>query len=77
MISVSWELTDTFCGQANYAWVRRGITQLKNNASKLAVMRAVKRDLGLSGVRCRVADYGDIIELKPYGACIVASFRFI
>ena len=64
MISVSWELTDTFCGQANYAWVRRGITQLKNNASKLAVMRAVKRDLGLSGVRCRVADYGDIIELR-------------
>jgi hypothetical protein len=77
MISVYWELTDTFGDQPNYAWVRRGTTQLKNNASKLAVMRAVKRDLGLSGVRCQVFEYGDIIELKPYGACIVASFRFI
>jgi hypothetical protein len=77
MFSIPWEITDTFGDQPNYAWVRRGTTLVQNNSSKLAVMRAVKRDLGLSGVRCRVADYGDIIELKPYGACIVASFRFI
>jgi hypothetical protein len=76
MSSVSWELTDTFCGQANYAWVRRGTTQLKNNASRLAIMRAVKRDLGLSGVRCKVADYGNMMELKPHGACIVAFIDF-
>jgi hypothetical protein len=48
MISVSWELTDTFCGQANYAWVRRGITQVKNNASRLAIVRAVKLSFSIN-----------------------------
>ena len=71
---VTWnvELTDTFGGEANYAWVRRGTTLLREGASRLAIVRAVKRELGISGTRCRVTDHGDMLELKPYGTCTVA-----
>ncbi len=71
---VSWnvELTDTFGGEANYAWIRRGTTLVREGASRLAIVRAVKRELGISGTRCRVTDHGDMLELKPYGTCTVA-----
>ena len=31
-----------------------------------AIMRAAKRAVGLSGVRGRVNDYGDMIEFRPH-----------
>lgn len=62
------EYTDTFGGEANYCWV----TRLKVEAvSPLAAVRRVKRELGISGVRCRREDYGDSIALYPYGFCSV------
>lgn len=71
---VAWnvELTDTFGGEANYAWVRRGTTLVRDGASRLAIVRAVKRELGITGTRCRVTDHGDMLELTPYGTCTVA-----
>ena len=71
---VRWncEMTDTFAGEANYSWVRRGTTLIREGASHLAIMRKVKAELGLSGVRCRVCDHGNMIELKPYGQCTVS-----
>lgn len=62
-----YEYTDTFQGEANYCWVKRGtITTRGKNPVK-----AVKAALGLSGVRCRRIDYGDMIELRPVGMCTV------
>lgn len=69
--TIPFEMTDTFNGEANYAWCRRGKVELKVGASDLAVVRAVKRALGLEGVRCTRSEYGDIIELRPVGACVV------
>ena len=71
---VRWncEMTDTFGGEANYSWVRRGTTLIPSGASRLAVVRRVKRELGISGIRCRVSDLGDTLELRPYGQCTVA-----
>lgn len=71
---VKWdvEMTDTFGGEANGSWVRRGTTLVREGASRLAIVRAVKRELGITGTRCRVTDHGDMLELKPYGFCTVA-----
>ena len=65
MLTINAELTDTFAGEANYAWVRRASVTLPEGASDRAIVRAAKHALGLSGVRCRVANLGDMIELRP------------
>ena len=75
-----WEYTDTFGGEANYAWVRRGLINCEHKhfptpdlwpKKKRAIVRAAKREAGLSGVRCKVADYGDQVALWPNGMCTV------
>ena len=70
-MKVDYELTDTFGGEANYSWVRRGDVEIKKNSSDLAIVRAAKLAAGLSGVRCRKVDFGDLICLYPYGMCQV------
>lgn len=65
------EHTDTFGGEANYSWVNRQTIELPEGASDLALVRKAKRAVGLSGVKCRKADLGDLIELRPYGHCSV------
>jgi hypothetical protein len=65
------ELTDTFGGGPNYSWVIREEISLPDSASDLSVVRAAKAALGLSGVRCRRSDLGDLLELRPYGSCSV------
>ena len=72
MITWNCEYTDTFCGEANYSWVRRATFTAPQNASDLAVMRAAKRALDLSGIRCRVDRMGEGWELRPYGSATVA-----
>lgn len=66
------EMTDTYGGEANYAWVRRGTTLVPDDASRRTVVRRVKAELGLTGTRCRTMDHGDMIELRPIGSCTVA-----
>lgn len=68
-ISVSYEYTDTFGGEANYSWVKRGSVSLPEKSSDLAIVRAVKKEIGLSGVDCRREKMGDQIVLKPKGYC--------
>ena len=62
------EYTDTFGGEANYCWVRRARVDGK---SPLAVMRAAKAAVGLSGVRGRTYRNGDCTEFRPYGMATV------
>lgn len=66
------ELTDLFYGEANYGWVYRARFTLPDSASDLAIVRRAKAELGLSGARCRRADLGETIELRPYGSLTVA-----
>lgn len=65
------EMTDTFGGEANYSWVRRGEIRADAKTSRLAIVRRAKRWAGLSGVRCDVCDFGDTIEIRPRGRCVV------
>jgi hypothetical protein len=69
--TIPFEMTDTFGGEANYSWVRRGEVSLREGASDLALVRAVKAELGLTGVRCQREEYGEQIVLRPVGACVV------
>jgi hypothetical protein len=66
------EVTDTFGGEANYCWVNRyPITDRPKGWSDLALVREAKRLAGWSGLRCRTENYGDMIELRPFGMCQV------
>lgn len=72
----SAEYTDTFGGEANYSWVRRAEFTVPVGAPRAAVMRAGKKALGLTGVRCTVENYGDDLALYPAGSCTVAFINF-
>ena len=61
------ELTDTFGGQANYAWVQRKTIELPDTASDRQVVTAAKAALCLTGTRCRRFDHGEGFELRPAG----------
>lgn len=82
-----YEYTDTFAGEANYCWVKRGKVSMPelthygydgsqgytraNRIEKRELMRKVKAELGLTGMRGVTSDYGDMIEFRPYGSCTV------
>jgi hypothetical protein len=65
------EYTDTFGGESNYSWVRRATIEAPDNAPRSLIMRRAKKALGLSGLRGRLNDFGDMIDFRPYGCCTV------
>lgn len=73
MTTYTVEHTDTFGGEANYCWANRyTITEDERKPlSRLALVRRAKSLCGMSGVRCQVTDYGDMIEIRPAGLCQV------
>ena len=78
-----YEYTDTFGGEANYCWVKRGKVSMPelthygydgsraNKIEKRELMRKVKAELGLTGMRGVTYNHGDMIEFRPYGSCTV------
>ena len=69
-------VTDTFGGDANYCWVKRGET---NARSRRGLINAVKRVAGWEGW-CRVkvvADHGDMMEVRPVDASGVCQVAFV
>lgn len=76
-MKVSVEVTDTRGGDPNYSWVKRKELDLIDTLSKYSIVRRVKKEIGWSGQRCLTVDYGDSIELRPYGECQVAFISFV
>lgn len=86
------EYTDTFGGEANYCWVKRAIVTMPelthygydgstnysraNRIEKRELMKRAKAEMGLTGVRGRVSDYGDTIEFRPYRSCTIMFISF-
>lgn len=66
MQSFEVEYTDLFSGEANYSWVKRSEICPKKS-SRLAIVRAAKKSLGLQNCGGKVSDYGDIIEIRFQG----------
>jgi hypothetical protein len=71
---VSYEYTDTFGGEANYSWCRRG--SFNCGGSDLSIIRRVKKELGLNGVKCRKEDNGDLVTLIPIGSNTIVFISF-
>lgn len=70
------EYTDTFCGEANYSWVKRETLEVADNISAQELKRKAKAAMGLSGARGLWSDYGDTMEFKPRGMCTVMFVTF-
>ena len=68
---IKFEHTDTFGGEANYCWVRHGEYTGKRPDSRLSIVRQAKAFAGLTGIPCRVDDFGDMIAIYPRGICHV------
>ena len=65
------EVTDTFGGEANYSWVRRETLDAPAELSRRALVRRAKALSGWTGERCDVTYYGDMLDIRPRGACMV------
>jgi hypothetical protein len=63
----SFELTDTFAGEANYAWVRRGTVKASTPSGAI---RAAKRALGITGKHTS-EKYSDLVSVRFGSACVV------
>ena len=75
---IHFEITDTFGGEANYSWVRRGVIRCApgESYSDLAAVRRVKKAIDWCKVPCKREDMGDTIALYPYGAAVVCFITF-
>lgn len=71
MVKFTVEYTDTFGGEANYCWVKRAEFTLDGASSRTVILRKAKALVGLTGVRGRTEDYGDMLKFTPYKSCTV------
>jgi hypothetical protein len=92
MQTFEYEYTDTFAGDANYCWVKRGKVSVpdltaygydglhgypKANARQTRqVMRKAKAALGLNGIRGKRETWGDTEIFRPYGAATILFVRY-
>lgn len=80
-MNVHYEVTDTFGGEANYSWVRRNTEEDldEQHTSKRAIVRRLKKLMGITGERCVVDDYGDQMTVRPVGRdapCVIGFVTF-
>lgn len=73
---VQVEITDTLAGDANYSWVKRSRIEGMEGKSDLAIVKAVKKQIGWSNIRCRVERYGDLIRLSPFRDAVTCFITF-
>lgn len=75
---VSYEITDTFGGEANYSWVKRGKIECKpgENYADVPAIRRVKKAIGWTGIKCKWVACGEEIWLYPVGLCQVCFISF-
>lgn len=70
------EVTDTFGGEANYCWVKRGTTRAQ---TRKGILAAVKRVAGWTDW-CRVKvvhNSGDFLEVRPVDTSGVNQVAFV
>ena len=72
-MTIRLEHTDTFGGEANYCWVRRAdVPDRPKGWTDRALVRYAKAWAGMTGMRCRVDNFGDYIAIYPRrGLCQV------
>jgi hypothetical protein len=69
------EVTDTFGGEANYCWVKRGATRA---TSRRGLIAAAKRVAGWTDwCRVKVEDWGDMLVVRPTDTSGVCQIAFV
>jgi len=69
------EVTDTFGGEANYCWVKRGKTKAN---TRRGIIEAVKTVAGWHGwCRVNVQSYGDMWEIRPAASSGIPQIAFV
>jgi hypothetical protein len=76
IMKINIEVTDTFGHEPNYGWVRRATLEAPDLLSRYACVRRAKAAVGWTGKRTVTVDYGDMIELRPHGECLVCFITF-
>jgi len=64
------EVTDTFGGEANYCWVKRGTTEGKTRRQLFRDVRELAN--WPASIRLDTIQYGDYLEFRPRGMHQVA-----
>ena len=67
-MKLNFELTDTFNGEANYSWVRRGTKTVNQwpEPTERCIVKAAKAWAGWTGIYCNKENHSDgTIALKP------------
>jgi hypothetical protein len=73
---IHYEITDTFSGEANYSWVKRGSIVANSSVSDLAIVRRVKKAIGWNGLKCHTENHGDMIALYPRNMAMVCFITY-
>lgn len=71
------EITDIYCGEANYSWVKRFEFDIKENASDMAIIRKAKKvSEWCIGAKHEKQSTGDYLTIKPYGVNQIMFISF-
>lgn len=70
------EYTDTFNGDANYSWVQRETIVIPENLSSTALIRRVKKQLGITVKHIKHEYSADDIRLDLIGCCRVIFITY-
>ena len=74
--NIQIEYTDTFCGEANYSWVKRFELTVPEELSDKMLMRIAKGLCGLTGVRGKWYDCRDYFKFVPADSNTVLFITF-
>ncbi len=66
------EHTDTFGGEPNYCWCNRSELAIPETYNQSWIVRKVKEQLGWTGLRCSVEDWGSYVTIRPTDRCEIA-----
>ena len=69
------ELTDLFCGQANYSWCKREVFDTEGMTER-QIIREARKLIDITGAKTIKSDYGDSIRWDFAGRSIVAFLQF-
>lgn len=73
MAIYSYEYTDTFGGERNYCWVKRGKVEAKDIRH---AMRRARAAIGATGCRGDLEDIGGSLSWTPRGMCCVLDVDY-
>lgn len=66
MIICKVTMTDLYGGEFNYSWVKRLNLEFNDTASNLSIIRRIKSELGISGIKPKYKEFNKNSEFGLY-----------